>query len=110
MRMDDDRRFMARALELAALGAGHTRPNPLVGAVLVKDGIIIGEGWHKRFGDAHAEVNAFADCKEDTSGATLYVTLEPCCHYGKTPPCTDLIISKDVERVVISMTDPNTLV
>ena len=68
MRMDDDRRFMARALELAALGAGHTRPNPLVGAVLVKDGIIIGEGWHKRFGDAHAEVNAFADCKEDTSG------------------------------------------
>lgn len=110
MRMDDDRRFMARALELAALGAGHTRPNPLVGAVLVKDGIIIGEGWHKRFGDAHAEVNAFADCKEDTSGATLYVTLEPCCHYGKTPPCTDLIISKDVERVVIAMTDPNPLV
>ena len=110
MRMDDDRKFMARALELATQGAGHTRPNPLVGAVLVKDGIIIGEGWHKQFGDVHAEVNAFAGCKEDTAGATLYVTLEPCCHYGKTPPCTDLIISKDVERVVIAMTDPNPLV
>ena len=110
MRMDDDRKFMARALELATQGAGHTRPNPLVGAVLVKDGTIIGEGWHKQFGDVHAEVNAFAGCKEDTAGATLYVTLEPCCHYGKTPPCTDLIIFKDVERVVIAMTDPNPLV
>lgn len=110
MRIDDDERFMARALELAANGMGHTRPNPMVGAVLVKDGEIIGEGWHEFYGGPHAEVNAFADCRIDPAGATLYVTLEPCCHYGKTPPCTDLIVSKDLERVVIAMQDPNPLV
>ena len=110
MRIDDDRNFMEHALELAARGTGRTRPNPLVGAVLVKDGAIIGEGWHEYFGGPHAEVNAFANCKTDPKGATLYVTLEPCCHYGKTPPCTDLIISKDIDRVVIAMTDPNPLV
>lgn len=110
MRIDDDKKFMARALELAANGMGHTRPNPMVGAVLVKDGEIIGEGWHEFYGGPHAEVNAFANCMADTAGATLYVTLEPCCHYGKTPPCTDLIISKDLDRVVIAMTDPNPVV
>ncbi|MFR6111189.1 MAG: bifunctional diaminohydroxyphosphoribosylaminopyrimidine deaminase/5-amino-6-(5-phosphoribosylamino)uracil reductase RibD [Dialister invisus] len=98
MRIDDDKKFMARALELAANGMGHTRPNPMVGAVLVKDGEIIGEGWHEFYGGPHAEVNAFADCRADPAGATLYVTLEPCCHYGKTPPCADLIASKNLER------------
>lgn len=96
---------MARALELAANGMGHTRPNPMVGAVLVKDGEIIGEGWHEFYGGPHAEVNAFADCRADPAGATLYVTLEPCCHYGKTPPCADLIASKNLERVVVAMQD-----
>lgn len=76
MRIDDDKKFMARALELAANGMGHTRPNPMVGAVLVKDGEIIGEGWHEFYGGPHAEVNAFADCRADPAGATLYVTLE----------------------------------
>lgn len=106
----DDKKFMARALELAAKGMGHTRPNPMVGAVLVKDGEIIGEGWHEFYGGPHAEVNAFADCRADPAGATLYVTLEPCCHYGKTPPCADLIASKNLERVVVAMQDPNPLV
>ena len=110
MRIDDDKKFMARALELAANGMGHTRPNPMVGAVLVKDGEIIGEGWHEFYGGPHAEVNAFADCRADPDGATLYVTLEPCCHYGKTPPCADLIVSKNLERVVVAMQDPNPLV
>lgn len=110
MRIDDDKKFMTRALEIALNGMGHVRPNPMVGAVLVKDGEIIGEGWHERYGGPHAEVNAFANCRGDVRGATLYVTLEPCCHYGKTPPCTDLIISKDIDRVVIAMSDPNPLV
>lgn len=110
MRMDDDKRFMQRALELARKGLGHTRPNPVVGAVIVKDGKVIGEGYHEYFGGPHAEVNAFAHCAESPEGATLYVTLEPCCHTGKTPPCTDLIISKGVDRVVLAMTDPNPLV
>lgn len=106
----EDHGYMARALELARRGIGHTRSNPMVGAVLVKHGQIIGEGWHQQYGGAHAEVNAFASCKEDPEGATLYVTLEPCSHYGKTPPCADLIIRKKVTRVVTSMVDPNPLV
>jgi|GEM_PF-33539 len=110
LRIDEDRKFMARALELAVRGMGHARPNPMVGAVIVKDGRIIGEGWHERFGGPHAEVNAFAHCTEDPAGATLYVTLEPCSHYGKTPPCADLIIEKDIDRVVTAMVDPNPLV
>ncbi|WP_407708057.1 bifunctional diaminohydroxyphosphoribosylaminopyrimidine deaminase/5-amino-6-(5-phosphoribosylamino)uracil reductase RibD [Allisonella histaminiformans] len=105
-----DRKYMARALQLALRGAGHTRPNPMVGAVLVKDGRIIGEGWHKRYGGPHAEVNAFASATEDPEGATLYVSLEPCSHYGKTPPCADLIIRKKVARVVAALEDPNPLV
>lgn len=101
---------MARALQLALRGAGHTRPNPMVGAVLVKDGRIIGEDWHKQYGGPHAEVNAFASATEDPEGATLYVSLEPCSHYGKTPPCADLIIRKKVARVVAALEDPNPLV
>ena len=101
---------MARALQLALRGAGHTRPNPMVGAVLVKDGRIIGEGWHKQYGGPHAEVNAFASATEDPEGATLYVSLEPCSHYGKPPPCADLIIRKKVARVVAALEDPNPLV
>ena len=101
---------MARALQLALRGAGHTRPNPMVGAVLVKDGRIIGEGWHKQYGGPHAEVNAFASATEDPEGATLYVSLEPCSHYGKTPSCADLIIRKKVARVVAALEDPNPLV
>ena len=105
-----DRKYMARTLQLALRGAGHTRPNPMVGAVLVKDGRIIGEGWHKQYGGPHAEVNAFASATEDPEGATLYVSLEPCSHYGKTPPCADLIIRKKVARVVAALEDPNPLV
>lgn len=101
---------MRRALELARRGEGHTRPNPMVGAVLVKNGQIIGEGWHKVCGGPHAEVEAFASCREDPEGAALYVTLEPCAHYGKTPPCADLIIRKKIGRVVAAMADPNPLV
>ena len=110
MRIDDDKKFMARALELAANGMGHTRPNPMVGAVLVKDGEIIGEGWHEFYDGPNAEANAFANCIADPAGAPLYVTLEPSCHSGKMPPCADLIVSKDLERVVIAMMDPNPLV
>lgn len=83
---------MNRARILADRGRGWVNPNPLVGAVIVKDGRIIGEGWHERNGGLHAERNAFKQCTEDPAGATLYVTLEPCCHYGKTPPCTEAVI------------------
>ena len=83
-----DRDYMLRAIELAKGGLGWTSPNPLVGAVIVKDGRIIGEGYHERCGKLHAERNAIASLTESAEGATLYVTLEPCCHYGKTPPCT----------------------
>lgn len=110
MRFENDERYMRRALDLAANGLGHARPNPMVGAVLVKDGRIIGEGWHEQFGGPHAEVNAFSSCTEDPEGATLYVTLEPCAHYGKTPPCCELVIKKKVARVVCAMVDPNPLV
>lgn len=108
-----DERYMAMALSLAKKGAGFTNPNPMVGAVIVKDGKIIGEGYHKKYGGPHAEVNAFADADErgeNTKGATIYVTLEPCFHYGKTPPCVDLVLKKEVSRVVIGTLDPNPLV
>lgn len=104
--MDTDREFMQRALALAARGIGRTSPNPMVGCVIVRDGRVIGEGYHERAGEPHAEVNAIS-AAGDTSGATLYVTLEPCCHYGKTPPCTDLIIKHKPARVVVAMHDPN---
>ena len=83
---------MKRAIELAENGVGFVNPNPLVGAVIVRDGRIIGEGWHARYGEAHAERNALANCTESPVGAELFVTLEPCCHEGKQPPCTDAII------------------
>lgn len=102
--------YMRRALELAVRGAGHVAPNPMVGAVIVKDGRIIGEGWHERIGGLHAERNAFAHCTEDCTGATIYVTLEPCCHWGRTPPCTDAIMEHKISRVVVGCLDPNPLV
>jgi diaminohydroxyphosphoribosylaminopyrimidine deaminase/5-amino-6-(5-phosphoribosylamino)uracil reductase len=103
---DVDERHMRRALELAERGRGLVEPNPLVGAVLARDGQVVGEGWHQRFGDAHAEVNAIAAAGEAARGATLYVTLEPCCHHGKTPPCTDAVIRAGIVRVVMAMIDP----
>lgn len=101
-----DWQWMRRALELAELGRGFVEPNPLVGAVIVKDGQCVGEGWHERYGQAHAEVNALAVAGERARGATLYVTLEPCCHQGKTPPCTDAVLRSGIRRVVAAMTDP----
>lgn len=105
-----DERYMERALELAEFGSGFVNPNPLVGAVIVKDNRIIGEGYHKAFGGPHAEINAFGNASEDVAGATMYVTLEPCSHYGKTPPCVEAIIRNGIKRVVIGMVDPNPLV
>jgi diaminohydroxyphosphoribosylaminopyrimidine deaminase/5-amino-6-(5-phosphoribosylamino)uracil reductase len=101
---------MKRALELAKLGEGHTAPNPLVGAVIVKDGQIIGEGWHALYGGPHAEIMAFQSLKASAEGATLYVTLEPCSHFGKTPPCVDAIIAHKISKVIVAMLDPNPLV
>lgn len=102
--------YMQRAIDLAKLGGGHTNPNPNVGAVIVKDGRIIGEGYHRKCGELHAERNAIASLTESAEGATIYVTLEPCCHYGKTPPCTEAIIEQKIARVVIGSRDPNPLV
>ena len=102
--------YMRRAIELARQGAGWTAPNPLVGAVVVKDGQVIGEGYHHRCGEAHAERNALAACTCDPAGATMYVTLEPCCHTGRQPPCVDAIISARIARVYVGSADPNPLV
>ena len=102
--------YMRRALALAQRGAGHVNPNPMVGCVIVKDGKIIGEGWHEHIGGLHAERNAFAHCTEDCTGADLYVTLEPCCHWGRTPPCTDAVIEHKIGRVFVGCLDPNPLV
>lgn len=102
-----EEQFMKRAIELAKQGTGWTAPNPLVGAVVVKNGRVIGEGYHRKYGELHAERNALAACTEDPAGTTLYVTLEPCCHYGKTPPCTEIIIEKKIAKVVIGSRDPN---
>ena len=101
---------MKRAIELAKKGKGYTNPNPLVGAVIVRNDKIIGEGFHELYGETHAEVNAFANATEDVKGATMYVTLEPCSHYGKTPPCANTIVEKGISRVIIAMKDPNPLV
>ena len=105
-----DERFMRRALQLARRGAGWVSPNPMVGAVIVKDGTIIGEGYHRKFGAPHAEINAIAHASAPLAGATMYVTLEPCSHYGKTPPCVDKIIETRAARVVVGVQDPNPLV
>ena len=102
-----DRDYMNRAIELARQGIGWTNPNPVVGAVIVKDGRIIGEGYHRRCGELHAERNAIASLIEPAKGATIYVTLEPCCHYGRTPPCTEAILEQGISRVVIGSKDPN---
>lgn len=102
-----DEYFMERALRIARKGQGWVSPNPMVGAVIVKDGAVISEGYHRRFGEAHAEVNAITNAKGSLAGATLYVTLEPCCHFGKTPPCTDAVIESGIARVVIGVRDPN---
>jgi diaminohydroxyphosphoribosylaminopyrimidine deaminase/5-amino-6-(5-phosphoribosylamino)uracil reductase len=97
---------MRRALELAELGRGHARPNPLVGAVIARDDHVLGEGYHAAYGAAHAEAAAIADCELDPIGATMYVTLEPCCHQGQTPPCTDAIVTAGIKRVVVASDDP----
>ena len=105
-----DIEYMRLALDLAKNGLGFVNPNPMVGAVIVKNGRIIGKGWHEKCGELHAERNAFANCTEDADGATIYVTLEPCCHYGRTPPCTEAIIENKISKVVIGSNDPNPLV
>ena len=101
---------MRRALRLAQRGYGGTSPNPMVGAVIVRGGEIIGEGWHKRAGEAHAEVNAIHSARrggKELRGATIYVTLEPCCTFGRTPPCTSALIESGIARVVVGAKDPN---
>jgi diaminohydroxyphosphoribosylaminopyrimidine deaminase / 5-amino-6-(5-phosphoribosylamino)uracil reductase len=107
--MSSDEQFMHRCLQLAALGKGRVAPNPLVGAVIVYDGKIIGEGYHEKFGQAHAEVNAVASVEDQSllSQSTIYVSLEPCAHYGKTPPCADLLVDKQFKRVVVGTLDAN---
>jgi diaminohydroxyphosphoribosylaminopyrimidine deaminase / 5-amino-6-(5-phosphoribosylamino)uracil reductase len=102
-----DHQHLARAIELAERGNGRVHPNPVVGAVVVKDGAVVGEGWHAEYGGPHAEVNAIADCGgADLQGATMYVSLEPCCHHGQTPPCTDAILAAGIRRVVVASDDP----
>lgn len=103
----DDYGYMARALQLAERGLYTTDPNPRVGCVLVRDGAIVGEGWHARAGEPHAEVHALRAAGERARGATAYVTLEPCCHHGRTPPCSDALIAAGVARVVVGLQDPN---
>ncbi|MEA4923142.1 MAG: bifunctional diaminohydroxyphosphoribosylaminopyrimidine deaminase/5-amino-6-(5-phosphoribosylamino)uracil reductase RibD [Eubacteriaceae bacterium] len=103
-------KYMKRAAKLAEKGRGYTNPNPVVGAVIVKDGRVIGEGYHEVIGGLHAERNALASCSEDPQGADMYVTLEPCCHYGKTPPCTEAIIENRIGHVYVGSGDPNPLV
>lgn len=102
--------YMSQALELAKKGLGHTSPNPMVGCVVVKEGRVIAQGYHEKAGGYHAERNALLSCQEDPEGAELYVTLEPCCHYGKTPPCTEIILEKKIKKVYIGAMDPNPLV
>lgn len=106
----NDELYMKRAISLAKMATGHTSPNPLVGAVVVKNNTIVGEGYHHKAGEAHAEVHALDAAGDNARGATLYVTLEPCAHYGKTPPCAKRVIESGIARVVIGSTDPNPLV
>lgn len=108
--MMDDGEFMQQAIEFAKRGVGWVSPNPMVGAVIVLNGEVIGSGYHVKYGEPHAEPNAIASCIRSPVGATLYVTLEPCCHYGKQPPCTDAIIKSGIKRVVVGSNDPNPLV
>lgn len=108
--LEPKEQYMQRAITIALKGMGHTSPNPMVGCVVVKDGKIISEACHEKYGEYHAERNALMRCKEDLEGAELYVTLEPCCHYGKTPPCTEIIIEKKIKKVYIGNLDSNPLV
>lgn len=108
-----EKKYMQRAISLARRGEGKTNPNPLVGAVIVKDGKIIGEGFHHKYGDLHAERDALKNCYEknnNPAGSTIYVTLEPCCHFGKQPPCTQALVQAGVSHVVVASRDPNPLV
>lgn len=106
----DKEGYMRRAIELAKKGEGYTSPNPMVGCVVVKNNAVISEGYHEKYGEFHAERNALLKCGEEAKGAELYVTLEPCCHYGKTPPCTDIIIEKGIRKVYVGSMDSNPLV
>jgi diaminohydroxyphosphoribosylaminopyrimidine deaminase / 5-amino-6-(5-phosphoribosylamino)uracil reductase len=107
IRTETDKAHLARAIEIARNGLGAVKPNPVVGAVVARGEDVLGEGWHERFGGVHAEVNAIEACGlEDLSGTTLYVSLEPCCHEGKTPPCTDAILHAGIKRVVVASDDP----
>lgn len=108
--MNEKENYMKKALELARQGMGRTSPNPMVGCVIVKDGNIISEGYHEKYGGFHAERNALLKCSAEAEGADLYVNLEPCCHQGKTPPCTDIIIEKKIKRVFVGCLDSNPLV
>ncbi|AJD31946.1 bifunctional diaminohydroxyphosphoribosylaminopyrimidine deaminase/5-amino-6-(5-phosphoribosylamino)uracil reductase RibD [Clostridium sporogenes] len=108
--MEDYNFYMGKALKLAKKGEGKVNPNPKVGAIVIKDNKIIGEGYHKYFGGPHAEVYALREAGEKAKGATIYVTLEPCSHYGKTPPCAEAIVKAGIAKVVIAMKDPNSLV
>ena len=103
----NDHQHMAHAIQLAARGLYTTDPNPRVGCVIVKDKLVVGEGWHVRAGEAHAEIHALQHAGEQAKGATVYVSLEPCCHHGRTPPCSDALITAQVARVVVAMQDPN---
>ena len=106
-RTETDHEHLTRAIELAERGVGSVSPNPVVGAVVVKDDVVVGEGWHEEYGGPHAEVNAIAAVGDtDLRGATLYVSLEPCCHDGQQPPCTDAILAAGISRVVVASDDP----
>ena len=107
LRTDTDREHLARAIELARRGRGRTSPNPIVGAVIVREGRVVGEGWHEEYGGPHAEVNALRAAGADARGATMYVTLEPCCHHGKTPPCTEAVVEAGISRIVVGSDDPS---
>ena len=104
---DNDRFFMELALEEAGKGLGRTSPNPCVGAVIVRDGEVVGRGYHKKAGTPHAEIHALADAGPAARGATMYVTLEPCNHTGRTPPCSHAVVAAGLVRVVIGLSDPN---
>lgn len=111
--LESDKKFMAQAIELAKFGSGFTNPNPLVGAVIVRNGKIVAQGYHHKYGDLHAERDALKNAREngvDVKGAAVFVTLEPCCHYGKQPPCTHALIEAGIKKVVIGSRDPNPLV
>jgi len=105
-----DEFYMRRALKLAEKGKGHVSPNPMVGAVIVKKNRIIGEGYHQRYGGSHAEINAIRNASEKVEGSTIYITLEPCSHHGKTPPCVEVILAYNIKRVVVGTIDPNPVV